>query len=108
MSSVAHVDDALEAEERRRGGGRDAVLAGAGLGDDPRLLHRLREQRLAERVVDLVRAGVEQVLALEEDPRAAELAGQPLGEGERRRTADVVPQQLVERVAETSVAARPS
>ena len=30
---LAHVDDALEAEQRRRGGGGDAVLAGAGLGD---------------------------------------------------------------------------
>jgi hypothetical protein len=41
------------------------VLAGAGLGDDARLAHALGEQRLAERVVDLVRAGVVEVLALE-------------------------------------------
>ena len=34
---------------------------------------RLREQDLAERVVDLVRAGVEQVFALEINLRAAEL-----------------------------------
>ena len=54
----AHVDDALEAEQRAGGGRRDAVLAGAGLGDDARLAHALGEQRLAERVVDLVRAGV--------------------------------------------------
>ena len=54
----AHVDVAVEAEQRadRRGG--DAVLAGAGLGDDPALAHARGEQRLAERVVDLVRAGV--------------------------------------------------
>ena len=64
----AHVDDALEPEQRAGGGGRDAVLAGAGLGDDPLLAHALGQQRLAERVVDLVGAGVEQVLALEEDP----------------------------------------
>ena len=70
----AHVDDALEAEQRagRRGG--DAVLAGAGLGDDAPLAHAPGEQRLAERVVDLVRAGVGEVLALEEDPRAAAAA----------------------------------
>ena len=30
----AHVDDALEAEQRAGGGRRDAVLPGAGLGDD--------------------------------------------------------------------------
>ena len=33
---LAHVDGALQAEQRRRGGGRDAVLAGAGLGDHAR------------------------------------------------------------------------
>ena len=67
----AHVDVALEAEQRAGRRRRDAVLPGAGLGDDPALAHADREQRLAERVVDLVRAGVGQVFALEEDPRAA-------------------------------------
>ena len=38
----AHVDDALEPEQRAGGRGGDAVLAGAGLGDDPRLAHPLR------------------------------------------------------------------
>ena len=41
------------------------MLAGAGLGDDPRLAEAPGEQRLAERVVDLVGAGVGEVLALE-------------------------------------------
>src|SRR4028119_2466462 len=73
------------------GGGRgDAVLAGAGLGDDPPLAHLAGEQGLADRVVDLVRAGVQEVLALEEDAGAAELMGQALGEEERRRAADAV------------------
>ena len=67
----AHVDVALEAEQRAGRRRRHAVLAGAGLGDDPALAHPHREQRLAERVVDLVRAGVRQVLALQEDARAA-------------------------------------
>ena len=53
------------------------MLAGAGLGDDAPLAHALREQRLAERVVDLVRAGVREVLALEEDARAAERLAEP-------------------------------
>ena len=61
----AHVDDALEAEARADGRGRDAVLAGARLGDDPLLAEPPREHGLAERVVQLVRAGVEQVLALQ-------------------------------------------
>ena len=67
---LAHVDDALEAEQRGGGGGGHAVLAGAGLGDDAALAHALGEQRLAEHVVDLVRAGVVQVLALEQQPAA--------------------------------------
>ena len=61
----AHVDDARQAEQRARGRGRDAVLAGAGLGDDPGLAEPPGEQRLAQRVVDLVGAGVGEVLALE-------------------------------------------
>ena len=71
---LAHVDGAVEAEERRRGGGGDAVLAGAGLGDHPGLAHAPGQQRLAEHVVDLVRAGVVEVLALEQDPGAGLLA----------------------------------
>ena len=40
------------------------MLAGAGLGDDAALAHSLREQDLAKRVVDFVRAGMEKILAL--------------------------------------------
>ena len=72
----AHVDHAFEPESRGDGRGRDAVLAGAGLGDDARLAKALREQGLADGVVDLVRAGVVEVLALEVDLRAADLAAQ--------------------------------
>ena len=64
----AHVDDALEAEARADGRRGDAVLAGARLGDDPLLAEPAREHGLAERVVQLVRAGVEEVLALEVEP----------------------------------------
>jgi hypothetical protein len=46
------------------------VLAGAGLGDHALLAESLRQQRLTDDVVDLVRAGVVEVLALEEDARA--------------------------------------
>ena len=88
----AHVDDALQAEQRAGGGGRDAVLAGAGLGDDPRLAHALGQQALAERVVELVRARVHQVLALEPD-RAPGGLGEALGVVERRRAAAEVASQ---------------
>jgi hypothetical protein len=41
------------------------MLAGAGFGDDAGLAHALGEQDLADAVVDLVRAGVVQLFALE-------------------------------------------
>ena len=63
----AHVDDAVEAEQRAGRRRRDAMLARAGLGDDARLAHAPRQQDLAEHIVDLVRAGVVQLLALEVD-----------------------------------------
>ena len=97
----AHVDDALEPEagaDRRRG---DAVLARARLGDDPSLAEAHREERLPERVVDLVRARVAEILALEQDP----LAGRREAGGlvERRRAADVAGEELVELGAERCV-----
>ena len=45
---LAHVDRAFEAEQGAGGGGGDAVLAGAGLGDHARLAHPLGEQDLAD------------------------------------------------------------
>ena len=69
----AHVNDAFEAEARRHGGGGDAVLARAGFRDDARLAHAHGEQALAEAVIDFVRAGVQQVFALEVNARAAEI-----------------------------------
>ena len=53
-----------------------------------RLPMRSRQQPLAERVVDLVRAGVGQVFALEVDARA-DAPREPLGEVERRGTSRV-------------------
>jgi hypothetical protein len=44
------------------------VLPGTRFRDHPRLAHALRQQRLTQRVVDLVRARMGQVLPLQEDP----------------------------------------
>src|SRR5262249_3641091 len=59
-------------------------LAGAGLGDQPPLAEPLRQQRLADGVVGLVRAAVQQVLALEPDVEARPRA-EPLSAAQRRR-----------------------
>jgi hypothetical protein len=93
---LAHVDDAFDAKARAHGGGGDAVLASAGFGDDALFAETLGEQDLAEGVVDLVSAGVQQILALEVDFGTAELFGPAFGEIERRGTADVFVEQAVE------------
>ena len=119
MSSRAHVDDARQPEQRAGRRGRDAVLAGAGLGDDAGLAEPAREQRLAERVVDLVRAGVGEVLALQVQPearghRAAGRGGRARARGprreavraiERRRPAGEGREQLAELRPEARVVA---
>ena len=73
----AHVHDARQVQQGAGRGRRDAVLAGAGLGDDPGLAEPPGQQRLAEGVVDLVRTGVGEVLALEveAEPRDGDRGG---------------------------------
>ena len=71
---LAHVDDALQVEQRAGGRGGDTVLTCPGLRDDATLPHAPGQQRLAEHVVDLVRAGVVEVLALEQHGRACPAA----------------------------------
>lgn len=65
----AHVDHAGQAEPGADGGRGDAMLARAGFGNDPRLAHADGEENLADAIVDLVRAGVIEFLALEIDFR---------------------------------------
>ena len=101
----AHVDLALQAEQRRCGGRGDAVLAGAGLGDEAGLAHPLGQQRLAEDVVDLVRPGVVEVLALQQQPHA-QLTAEVVALGDDRRAPGVVAQDVVELPAEDRVGPR--
>src|SRR6185437_5710803 len=75
----AHVYRAWHPQPRTGRGTRDAVLAGTGLRDDALRPGTLGEQRLTEGVVDLVRARVREVLALQPDPRAPALR-KPSGE----------------------------
>ena len=63
------------------------MLADARFGDDPLLAHPPSQQGLAERVVDLVRAGMVQVFAFQIDLRPAALLAEPLGMIQRRRPA---------------------
>ena len=63
----AHVDNAFQAIFGAGGCSGHAMLAGAGFGDDALFTHAPRQQNLAQHVVDLVRAGVVQLVALEID-----------------------------------------
>jgi hypothetical protein len=93
---AAHVDHAFQPVAGADGGGGHAVLAGAGLGDHARLAHAPRQHGLADGVVDLVRAGVVEVLALEVDLCAALFAAHARGMVDRRGAADEVRQFVVE------------
>src|SRR5205823_14910385 len=81
---LAHVNHAFAAETRGDGRSGNAVLAGAGLSDDAAFAHSLREKNLAERVVDFVRAGMKQILALQINFRTAQFRSQAFRKIERR------------------------
>jgi hypothetical protein len=84
----AHVDDAFQPEHRGNGRRGHAVLTRAGFGDDAGFAHAFREEDLPHRVVDLVRAGVVEVFALEINLRATEVFGQTFRKVKRCGTTD--------------------
>jgi hypothetical protein len=100
---LAHVDHARQTEMGASGRGGHAVLPGSGLGDHPLLAHPQRQQGLAQGVVDLVRAGMVDVLALEPDLGTAALLAQPPGVIQGRGPADEVPQQFAQRGTERRI-----
>jgi hypothetical protein len=100
---AAHVHVAREPERRRGGRGRDAVLPRAGLGDHPPLAHAPGEQRLPDRVVDLVRAGVVEVFALEVNLRAAEVVGETFSEVQPAGPPDELAEVAVELAFEVRI-----
>ena len=62
---LSHKDHALHAEQGGGGGGGHPVLSSAGLGNEAAFAHLFGQQGLAQHVVDLVGAGVVQVLPFE-------------------------------------------
>ena len=92
----AHIDVAGESEDGGGGGGGDAVLAGAGFGDDAFFAHAEGEECLAEGVVDFVGAGVVEVFAFEVDFGAAEGFGESAGEIEGIGSAGELAEIIVE------------
>ena len=72
------------------------MLTGAGLGNHARLAHSSCEQRLTDGVVDLVRAGVVQIFALEVDLCTAELIRPALGVIDRTGSSDEMLELILE------------
>ena len=79
------------------------MLARAGFRNDPRLAHATGEDDLAQHVVDLVRAGMVQLVALEIDLGAAKAFGEPFGIVERAGATHVVGPEIVHLVPEALV-----
>jgi hypothetical protein len=76
------------------------VLASPGLRNHPFLSYPTRKQDLAQGVVDLVGAGMAEVLALEIDPGASQLLGKTPRKIERRFSSGIVPEVLAQLLLE--------
>ena len=87
-----HKHFALHIHQRTHRCRSHTVLSGTRLGDDTRLTHLLRQQNLADGVVDLVGTRMVQVLTLQIQLTAV-LLTHPLGIIQRRRSAHIVLQQ---------------
>ena len=83
------------------------MLTGARLGDDAALAHALGQQNLAEGVVDLVRAGMQQVFALEINLRPGKLTRHALGEIQRCRAAGVFAEVILKFLPEFLIVSCP-
>ena len=93
---LTHVDDALEPEARGDSGRGYAMLACTCLCNDARLAHALGKQGLANGVVDLVCAGMIEVLSLEKDLRAAKFTAPAFCMVDRGWTPDIVLQVRIQ------------
>lgn len=83
------------------------MLPRAGLRYDPLLAHPLRQQTLAQRIVDLVRAEMVQILTLEINLGTAEAFAQIGAEKDGIRTPGVVLEIIIQLVLEKGIVAIP-
>ena len=82
------------------------MLPRAGFSNHAFFAHAAGKQRLTDGVVDLVRAGVVQVFALQPDLRAAQMLGQPRGMVHGAGSADIMLQIVAERFPKRGVVFR--
>ncbi len=79
------------------------MLSRTGFGNDPRLAHAAGEKDLPHHVIDLVRAGMVQLVALEIDFCPAEMLRQPLREIERAWPSHIMFEEIFELLSEGGV-----
>ena len=82
------------------------MLPGAGFRDDARFAHALRQHDLPQHRIDLMRAGMVQLITLEIDFRTAELLRQAFGQPKRAGPADIMRQKPAPFIHEGRVALR--
>src|SRR5439155_22043601 len=75
---------------------RNAMLTRAGFSDDALFAHAQRQKTLAKAVIDLMRAGVIQIFALEVDLRPAPALHEACGKIERCWTARIVAKKFIQ------------
>ncbi len=91
----AHIDHAFQAELGANCRGGHAMLACACFRDDARLAHAAGEDDLAQHVVDLVRAGMVQLVPLEINLGPAQMLRQPVSVIKRAGASHIMGPQIM-------------
>ncbi len=90
---LSHINLTFHVQQGGGGGSGHAVLPCAGLGNEAGLSHLFSQQGLAQHIVDLVRAGMVQILSLEIDSGPSQIPSHLLRIIQKRRSACVFVQQ---------------
>src|SRR5664280_833081 len=97
-----HIDHAFHPEQCRSGSRGHAVLTGTRLGDQALLAHPTSEEGLTYDIVDLVGAGMSQVLALQQHPNA-QLLGETQALSDRGGPTTVRVEKVIELTAKCRI-----
>src|SRR6266581_3731694 len=73
---ASHVDFRAQSQSRARHSGSNPMLSGPGFSNDPQFPHFLGKESLAESIVDLVRATMQEILSLQIDSGPSNVASQ--------------------------------
>src|SRR5712692_3227208 len=83
---ASHVDFRVQSQSRARHSGSDPMLSRSGFSNDPPFPHFLGKEGLAESIVDLVSATMQEILSLQVDSSPSNMASQIGGKIQWRRS----------------------